>query len=180
MAGASTLPLVSADEYLNTSYERDLEFVDGFLVERGMPTVAHSFLQRLLMLWFARFDEQMNFMALQDVRTQIIAKARYRIPDTMLCPLPLPKGKVCDIVPWAVIEVQSPDDTLGSTRDRFEDYSGIGVKALVLMDPERLIAYRFEHGSLLVTRFKELDLPGGKVPFDSDELFRQLRAGIAG
>ena len=92
-------------------------------------------------------------MALQEVRTQIIERARYRIPDTMLCPLPLPQGKICDVVPWAVIEVQSPDDTLGATRDRFEDYSHIGVHALVLMDPERLIAYRFEEGSLIVTRF---------------------------
>lgn len=89
------------------------------------------------MTWFLRFDEEMGFMTLQEVRTQIIERARYRIPDTMLCPLPLPQGSICDIVPWAVIEVQSPDDTLGATRDRFEDYRHIGVPALVLMDPER-------------------------------------------
>jgi Uma2 family endonuclease len=177
MATAPTVPLVSVDEYLNTSYERDMEYVDGVLIERGMPTVAHSLLQRFLMVWFARFDEEMGFIALQEVRTQIIERARYRIPDTMLCPLPLPQGKICNVVPWAVIEVQSPDDTLGDTRDRFEDYSHIGVHTLVLMDPERLIAYRFEEGSLIVTHFEELALPGNlKVPFDSEELFRQLRA----
>jgi Uma2 family endonuclease len=177
MATAPTVPLVSVDEYLNTSYEQDMEYVDGVLVERGMPTVAHSLLQRLLMAWFLRFDEEMGFMALQDVRTQIIERARYRIPDTMLCPLPLPEGKVCDIVPRAVIEVLSPDDTLVRTRDRFEDYSHIGVHALVLMDPERLIAYRFDQGSLIVTQFKQLALPGGqKAPFDSEELFQHLRA----
>ena len=94
----------------------------------------------------------------------------------MLCPLPLPKGKVCDIVPRAVIEVQSPDDTLGETRDRFEDYSRIGVPSLVLMDPERHIAYRFEEGSLIQTRFETLSLPSGlKAPFDSEQLFEQLR-----
>jgi Uma2 family endonuclease len=177
MATAPAVPFVSVDEYLNTSYERDREYVGGVLIERGMPTVAHSLLQRLLMAWFLRFDEEMGFIALQEVRTQIIERACYGIPDTMLCPLPLPEGKVCDIVPWAVIEVQSPDDTLGATRDRFDDYSRIGVPALVLMDPERLIAYRFEGGSLIVTQFKELALLGGrKVPFDSQELFRQLRA----
>jgi Uma2 family endonuclease len=179
MASAPTLPLVSVDEYLNTSYEYDMEYVDGVLVERGMPTLAHSLLQRLLMSWFARFDEEMGFMALQEVRTQIVERARYRIPDTMLCPLPLPGGKVCDIVPLAVIEVLSPDDTLSSTRDRFEDYSRIGVHALVLMDPERLIAWRFEEGSLIVTRFEDLELPDAKkVPFDSDELFRQVRSRL--
>jgi Uma2 family endonuclease len=179
MASAPTLPLVSVDEYLNTSYQPDLEYVDGVLVERGIPTLAHSLLQRLLMNWFARFDEQMGFMALQEVRTQIIERARYRIPDTMLCPLPLPAGQVCNIVPLAVIEVLSPDDTLSRTRDRFEDYSDMGVQAVVLMDPERLIAWRFEDGSLIVTHFQHLELPKSrKVPFDSDELFRQLRSRL--
>lgn len=176
MTSAPSLPLVPVDEYLNTSYEHDMEYVDGVLIERGMPTIAHSLLQRLLMAWFLHFDKDMGFMALQDVRTQIIKRARYRIPDTMLCPLPLPTGKICDIVPWAVIEVLSPDDTLSRTRDRFEDYSRVGVQALVLMDPERLIAYRFEQGSLMVAQFTDLSVPGaGKVPFDSDELFRQLQ-----
>jgi Uma2 family endonuclease len=179
MASAPTLPFVSVDEYLNTSYEHDMEYVDGMLVERGMPTVAHSLLQRLLMKWFSRFDEEMGLMALQEVRTEIIKRARYRIPDTMLCALPLPGGKVCDIVPLAVIEVLSPDDTLSRTRDRFEDYSHMGVQTLVLMDPERLIAWRFEDGSLIVTHFQHLELPKSrKVPFDSDELFRQLHSRL--
>jgi Uma2 family endonuclease len=176
MASAPTLPLVSVDEYLNTSYEHDMEYVDGVLVERGMPTIAHSLLQRLLLLWFTRFDEQMQFLTLQEVRTEIIKRARYRIPDTMLCPLPLPQGKVCDVVPWAVIEILSPDDRLVSTRDRFEDYSRIGVSTLVLMDPERYIAYRFENGSLIQTKFETLALPdGSSAPFDSEQLFEQLR-----
>ena len=104
MATAPTAPLVSVDEYLNTSYEPDMEYVDGVLIERGMPTVAHSLLQRLLMLWFARFDKQMGFMALQDVRTRIIEGARYRIPDTMLCPLPLLAGKVLTSFPWQLLK----------------------------------------------------------------------------
>ena len=45
MAGLPASPLVSVDEYLNTSYEHDVEFVNGALVERGMPTPVHSILQ---------------------------------------------------------------------------------------------------------------------------------------
>ena len=72
---------------------------------------------------------------MQEVRTQITERARYRIPDVMLCPRPIPTGRICDVVPWAVIEVLSPEDTLAETRDRFEDYRQIGVHSLVLMDP---------------------------------------------
>src|SRR5438105_3551590 len=40
MAVVPSPPLVSVDEYLNSSYHPDVEYVDGVLVERGMPTIA--------------------------------------------------------------------------------------------------------------------------------------------
>jgi hypothetical protein len=45
---------------------------------------------------------------------------------------------------------------------------------MVLLNPEELIAYRFEDGSLIETRFSSLDLPPGSLPFDTEALFRQL------
>jgi Uma2 family endonuclease len=176
MATAPAVPLVSVQEYLNSSYEHDMEYVDGVLIERGMPTIAHSLLQKLLLFWFAEYEKQLRFVAIHEVRTQIIKGARYRIPDLMLCPQPLPEGKICDVVPWAVIEILSPDDTLANTRDRFRDYAGLGVHQLILMDPEEYIAYRFDNGSLIESRFEELALPeGSTVPFVSAEIFDRLR-----
>jgi Uma2 family endonuclease len=163
------------DEYLNSSYEHDMEYVDGILVERGMPTLPHSLLQKLLLLWFTQYEEEFEFEAIQEARTQIIERARYRIPDIMLCPRPLPAGRICDVVPWAVIEVLSPDDTISRTRARLLDYSRIGVSQLLLMDPEEYVTHRFEAGSLLQCEFRTIPTPRGDVPFDSAELFRQLR-----
>lgn len=181
MATASALPLVSVDEYLSTSYDRDREFVDGLLVERGMPTIAHSLLQKALLLWFSRFEEQIHFEALPEVRTQITEGARYRILDVMLCPRPLPKGRICDVVPWCVIEIVSPDDTLNETRARFLDYSAIGVQYLVLLDPEEYVSYRWERGSLMQVRLQGIEVNRNiagpvTIPFDSDTLFEQLKA----
>jgi hypothetical protein len=45
---------------------------------------------------------------------------------------------------------------------------------MVLLDPEMLIAFRFEDGSLLQSQFTSLDLPSGSLPFDTAALFRQL------
>lgn len=170
---------MSVDEYLNTSYEPDVEYVDGVLVEKGMPTIAHNFLGRLLLFWFAQFEHQLGFTAMYDVRTQIIQRARYRLPDMMLCPMPLPKGRIVDVVPWVVIEIISSDDTINSTQDRFNDYAGVGVQHVLQMDPEKYIAHRFDNGSMIKTSFKSLALPTGDVPFDSDELFRRLRTELA-
>lgn len=179
MASAPTLPIVSVEEYLNTSYEPDVEFVDGVLVEKGMPTIAHNFLGRLLLFWFAQFEQQLRFTAMYEVRTQIIEKARYRLPDMLLCPMPLPKGRIVDVVPWVVIEIVSPDDTINNTQDRFNDYAGVGVRHVLQMDPEKYVAHRFDNGSMIKTSFTSLELPTGNVPFDSDELFNQLRTELA-
>lgn len=75
-----------------------------------------------------------------------------------------------------MIEVLSPDDTLAATRNRLRDYAGIGVRQLVLMDPEEYIAYRFEDGSLIEARMEAVQLPSGaSVPFDSETIFSQLK-----
>jgi Uma2 family endonuclease len=174
MSVAPNPPLVSADEYLNSGYHPDMEYVDGVLVERSLPTIAHGLLQLILGEYFRRYRKQFRFAALSETRTQIVERSRYRIPDIMLCPLPLPHGKIVNSVPWAVIEILSPDDRLSEQLARFNDYKQIGVHQMVLLDPEELIAYRFENRSLLETRFTSLDLPSGSLPFDTDALFRQL------
>jgi Uma2 family endonuclease len=168
--------LVSVEEYLNSSWRPDREYVDGVLVERSVPTIAHSLLQALLIEFFSRFRRQFRFLALPEVRTQIIERARYRIPDVLLCPVPVPEGKVIDVVPWAVIEILSPEDSMQEQLERFRDYAGLGVGVIVLLDPERLAAYRFEDDSLIRTRFTELRLPSGQVPFDTESLFGELIA----
>lgn len=177
MAVAPTIPRISTDEYLTAGYHPDVEYVDGILVERDVPTISHSLLQAILSEHFRKYRRQFGFAALSETRTQIVERARYRIPDMMLCPLPLPQGKIVDSTPWAVIEILSPDDGLSEQLARFRDYLQIGVRQMVLLDPDELIAYRFaENGSLLRTQFTSLELPSGSLPFDTEALFRQLVA----
>ena len=152
MASAPTLPLVSVDEYLNTSYHPDVEYVDGVLVEKGMPTVPHNLLERILLFWFAQFERQMRFKVMHEIRTVIVERARYRLPDIVLVPKPL-RSKICDVVPWVVIEIVSPDDTIKKTRARFIDYTNLGVKHVLQLDPEEYVAHRFDNGSMIETCF---------------------------
>ena len=175
MAVAPTTPRISVEEYLTVGYHPDVEYVDGLLVERDAPTISHSLLQAMLSEYFRRFRKQFRFAALSEPRTQIVERARYRIPDLMLCPLPLPAGKIVDSIPWAVIEILSADDRLSEQLARFRDYKRVGVRQMALLNPEDLVAYRFdENGSLIETQFRSLDLPSGSLPFDTKALFRQL------
>jgi Uma2 family endonuclease len=176
MAVVPTITLVSPDEYLNSSYRPDMEYVDGVLVERGVPTVSHGLLQLILCVYLDAFRTRFKFEPLPEVRTQIIERARYRIPDVMLCPVPLPAGKIVASVPWGVIEILSPEDRFSDVVARFQDYKGIGVRHMVLLDPEDLVAYRFENGALTRTQIASLALPTGDLPFDSEALFQRLTA----
>ena len=140
MAAAPTLPFTSVDEYLNSTWRPDKEYVDGVLVERSAPTIAHGLLQMLLLRWFASFEDTLGFVSLPEVRTQIVEGARYRVPDVMLCATPLPQGKIVNVVPWVVIEILSPEDRVREQLERFRDYAHIGVGSIILLDPERLLA----------------------------------------
>jgi Uma2 family endonuclease len=167
--------LVSVEEYLNSSWHPDREYVDGVLVERSVPTISHSILQAILIEFFRRFQKQFRFLSLPEVRTQIVERARYRIPDVLLCAFPIPTGNVVNTVPWAVIEILSPEDSMKEQLERFRDYAQIGTGTIILLDPERLVAYRFEDDSLIRTSFMQINLPSGQsIPFDSEALFQQL------
>lgn len=174
MAALPASSVVPVEEYLNSSYSPDMEYVDGVLVERGVPTIAHGLLQMILIRCFSAFEEALGFLTIPEVRTQIIERARYRVPDVVLCGVPLPTGKVVTSVPLAIIEILSPDDRMHEQLERFRDYQAIGVAHILLFDPEKRIAFRFDRGSLIQTQFTTLDLPSGSVPFDSEALFREL------
>jgi Uma2 family endonuclease len=183
MATAPTLPLVSVDEYLNSCWHPDKEYIDGHLVDRSMPNELHSLLQVILIAYFRSIEKQHRLKVLSELRTEIVERARYRIPDVLVAnvPLgrPLTKGPFRDI-PAIIIEILSPDDTQKQVLARFADFSRLGVSYIIQMDPEECVAYRYQAGSLIRTEFTTLTLPGcPDVPFDSNAIFEQLRTEIA-
>lgn len=70
--------LISVEEYLNTSYDPDLEYVDGVLVERNEVRWLHSLVQRNIILAFGR--KYPAVFAVPELRSKTRA-TRFRIPD---------------------------------------------------------------------------------------------------
>ena len=64
MATAPTLAHVPVDEYLNSSYDHDMEYVDGVLVERSLPTISHSLLNAILIGHFRQLEKEYGYKAL--------------------------------------------------------------------------------------------------------------------
>ena len=81
MATASPLsPLISIEEYLASSYEPDLEFVDGVLEEKPMGDWNHSFLQMTIGHWFLSHRAEWKINVLSEYRTRT-SPTRVRLPD---------------------------------------------------------------------------------------------------
>jgi Uma2 family endonuclease len=81
MAASPPSPLVSVDEYLSTSYDPDVEYVDGVLVERNMGDWLHSLIQSNIL--FALRRKFPHLKVIPELRTSV-ADARFRLPHEVV------------------------------------------------------------------------------------------------
>jgi len=175
MSTATTL--VSVEEYLNTSYRPDRDYVDGILVERNVPTPDHSRLQFVVARFFDQFSALHHLLVFPAARLRVDPVTnRYRVPDVLVIHGPYPKGKAITDIPVIIVEVQSPDDTLESIMDRCFDYERLGVRHILVMDPDHRRTWAFHQGSLqlLGGASVSLDLPGFSIDFPFAQLFAEL------
>ena len=101
---------VSVEEYLRTTYEPDMDYVDGELVERNVGEHKHSCLQMLTgALLLSRAAGR--YRVLSEQRLLVLgAKNRYRIPDLCVTAIPYQEEPVLTTPPHLVIEIVSPQD----------------------------------------------------------------------
>ena len=174
MAAPSTL--VSLDEYLNTAYEPDRDFVDGVLLERNVGTQRHGLLQTFLILFFGQYIKSHRFALFTETRLRVDVTGRHRIPDVMIVEAPYSKGKVVTDVPAIIIEIKSPDDTFDDVVDRCFDYEKLTVGNIVVMDPDNKRAWLFQQGNLqlLTGAATRLKLSRQVIDFPFSQLFAEL------
>src|SRR6266699_6189668 len=97
--------LISVEEYLSTSYDPDVEYVDGILVERNVGDWLHSTVQCNLL--FALRSRYPHVYPRPELRSQTRA-TRYRLPDVCVLLAP-PKTKYLLEAAFLAIEVLSED-----------------------------------------------------------------------
>jgi len=169
--------LVSVEEYLNTSYEPDRDYVDGVLVERNVGTPEHSRLQAILVIYFERFRKLHRLRTFPEARLLVdpLTK-RHRVPDVLVLQGPYRKGKAITDVPVVTVEIKSPDDTLDDIIDRCFDYERLQVRHILVLDPDHRRAWAFHQGSLQLLGgvSVSLDLPEFSIDFPFAQLFAEL------
>lgn len=154
----ATQTLVAPEIYLKTSFEGpDREYVEGELVERGMPTYLHARIQMILGALFETLRKQYPVFAASELRLAIQPSHRYRIPDVCVFVGEEPTSAIPEAPPLVAIEILSPDDRLSEALKKFEEYRHWGVTHIWLIDPEGKMFYRYDATGLHPV--PALDLP---------------------
>ena len=122
---------VSLEEYLNTSYEPDCDYVDGVLEERNVGKRKHSRTQGRLYAWLAARVPR-GYEVLPAQRMQI-SPSRVRVPD--LCVVIEEDEEVVHRTPALCVEVFSPEDRWQRVEIRLRDYLAFGVPTVWVIDP---------------------------------------------
>jgi Uma2 family endonuclease len=131
----ATTVQIALSDYLKTSYDPDLEYVDGELRERNVGKTDHARVQALLAMWFGAHEQEWQIVVTTEQRIRV-ALDRVRIPDVTLVRPGALNEDVLSVAPLYVIEILSPDDTYSRTWEKVQDYRKMGIENIWLIDPE--------------------------------------------
>ena len=161
---------IPVEEYLQTSYRPDREYVDGEIRERNVGKWEHARLQWLLAAWFDRHESEWSCIGSTEQRVAV-SSTRVRIPDLVV----LNAGHPPDVLveaPLLVIEILSPDDTYSDTQERATDYSNMGVQTIWIIDPKTRSGRMSIKNSWSAA--DRLEVPSTPIYVDLPTLFERL------
>ena len=124
----------SIEQYLNTSYHPDREFVDGLIVERNLGEKTHSSIQRNLIGWFWDRRKELGVDVFPEHRVQV-SPTRFRIPDVTVVKTSQFQGEIFENPPHLCIEILSKKDTMEYLQEKIDDYLRFGVEYIWIINP---------------------------------------------
>ncbi len=166
---------LTIEEYLNTTYRPDCDFVDDHIEERNLGTPKHSLLQMELGFWFRSHRSEWKVRVMGDVRTRT-RRTRVRLPDVAIVReenLDL-EEKVLTSAPLIAIEILSPEDRLPRVVVRLEEFLAMGVTHVWVIDPVERLTYTMTPAGLQPFHQARLEIPGTPIYLDLSGLFSAL------
>ena len=167
--------LVALEEYLNTSYSPDREYVDGVVAERHVGDRPHSMVQSNVI--FSLRQRYGNLLVWPEQRIRTIADRRSRVPDVCVT-LEDPGTDVFESPPLIAVEILSKRDEMSDVLEKLDEYVAFGIPHIWVLDPRRKKAFTFEDGRLQEVAGRALTaslpaMPEG-IQLPLEEAFRGL------
>ena len=161
--------LIPVEEYLNTSYDPDMEYVDGVLVGRNMGDWLHSLIQSNLIYAFRA--KYRHVYVVPELRSKT-RETRYRLPDISVL-LQAPKTKYLLDAAFIAIEILSEDDRMSQMLERLEEYDHFGVPNIWLIDPRLQKISTYANGVLTEVRSDIVATADPRLEITRAEIFQQ-------
>ena len=167
-----TATLVPVEEYLNTSYEPDREYVDGEVVERNLGEKTHSRIQRKLLVCIELHAKELGIESFPEQRVQV-SRTRFRIPDVTVIKLSQEQGEIFTNPPHLCIEILSRDDTMGYMQPKIDDYLNFGIPYVWIINPQNRKGYVVTSEGMVEARSGVLETKDPVISVPLSVLFEQ-------
>lgn len=165
--------MVTLQEYLSTSYDPDVEYVDGVLVERNVGAWLHSLVQSNLI--FGIRSKYPQVCVVPELRSQT-SPTRYRLPDVCVLLAP-PKTQYVLDAAFLAIEILSEDDSMTRMMEKLEEYERKGVPNIWLFDPRLRKMAVYANGGLTEIRGDRIATTGEPLlELAREEIFRDFES----
>ena len=169
MAALPNSPSVSVEEYLNTAYDPDVEFVDGVLVERNVGDWLHSLVQSNVLFALRRKYPHLKVVA--ELRSSVTG-TRFRLPDVCVL-LTAPKTRYLLDAAFLVVEVLSEGDVMSVVLEKLKEYANKGVPNIWLIDPRLQLLCTYRPTTLVEVEGDTIGSADGSVELTRGEIFAE-------
>jgi len=140
----SAATVLSVEQYLNTCYDPDVEYVDGTLLERNVGDWLHSLIQSNII--FVLRTKYPHLKAVPELRSQT-TPTRFRLPDVTVL-REAPEGRYLTGVALIAIEILSEADRMSAIMEKLQEYDERGIPNIWVIDPRRRQLAVFQAGTL--------------------------------
>jgi len=163
---------VTVEEYLRTSYEPEMEYVAGQLVDRHVGEYYHSLMQSVVAAELCARARERRYRAFIALRIQMGDAPRYRVPDVCVKALPYEVAPILTR-PDLVVEILSTEDQVIDLLEKIGDYQAAGIPHIWVVDPYKRTLLVADQAGIRKPATQVLSTPlVGEVDFKA--LFQQL------
>ncbi len=161
---AAATSVVTFEDYMKMSADPDCEYVAGVIEERPVGEYDHSTWQTILAAFFSGKSTEWGIKARTELRVQVNSDS-FRVPDVTLLKRDAPREQIITHAPLAVFEILSPEDSMTRMLEKLAEYERMGIAAIWVIEPKRLLYYRYREGQLSLGTTFDLPGTGFSVPF---------------
>ena len=168
-----TVPLISVQEYLSTTFRPDCDYVDGVVEERNLGEYEHGKIQGMLARILGNRKVEWSIDVVVECRMQVTS-SRFRVPDVLALRRGQKVNRIVQEAPLLCIEVLSPEDTWRRLKERLDDYLAFGVRHIWVFDPDDREVYTYDAGGYHRMTGPELTVEGTPIRVSVAEAFSVL------